>query len=63
LCVFWIMLFFKFPRWGREKFRAEIFLHVEKTTLMLDDEGKFLIDRLRPAFLQLHFHISRFYFS
>ena len=33
-----------------EKLRTEIFFHVEKTKIMLDDEGKFLVDRLRPTF-------------
>jgi hypothetical protein len=30
--------------------RTEIFLHVEKTKIMLGGEWKFLIDRLRPEF-------------
>jgi hypothetical protein len=38
-----------------EKLRAEIFLHVEKTKIVLNVEENFLIDHLRPTFYNFIF--------
>jgi hypothetical protein len=40
------------------KLRAEILLHFEKTNIMLGEQGKLRIERLRPTFFNFIFTFS-----